>query len=96
MALNERFYLARKREAPIPDTNPLVQAYPNPVKDVLQIHLPKSTTSTLSLLNSLGNVCWTGNGSSLFNIDMNQLPPGLYMLRVETCGEIEIVKVVKY
>ena len=93
---NERFYLTRRREAPMPDANPLAQVYPNPVKDVLQIHLPKSSMSTLSLLNSLGNVCWTGNGSALFNIDMNHFAPGLYLLRVETRGEIEIVKVVKY
>ena len=93
---NERFYLTRRREVLIPDTNPLVQVYPNPVKDVLQIHLPKSSTSTLSLFNSLGNVCWTGTGSSLFNIDMSHFEPGFYMLRVELGGEVETFKVVKY
>ncbi len=95
-AIHNRFYLTRSKEHNAASLKELVELYPNPVKDVLKVQLATSTTSTLSLLNSLGNICWTGTGSSLVNIDMNHLPPGLYLLRVELGGEVEIVKVVKY
>ena len=79
---NQEFLGVRKVEF----IGKLIQAYPNPVQDVLYI---SDTPVEYQLYNSSGNPSRQGNGRS---ISMKDLHPGLYFLSIRN----EMQKIIKY
>lgn len=77
-----------------------ILVYPNPASDylTLMVDLPVSKAIRVKLADSAGQIIktadyWTNNGS--FEIDIQQLPLGLYVLIVETDEGSSAWKVVK-
>jgi hypothetical protein len=60
--------------------------FPNPVKDVLEIKIPVRSPgrATVEVYNLPGEKVHSGNfpGSMAFDLNVSELPPGIYILRV--------------
>lgn len=74
-------------------------AYPNPVKDILQIKSGKGAgcEATISLYNMNGieqNTSSTRNGDD-YQLDISEMPSGVYSLKMTYCNEVFTQKVVK-
>jgi hypothetical protein len=76
--------------------NPLVRVYPNPVRDHLYI-FSESEISRISVFNSFGACIQvlTDESGNTKHINTNNLPSGLYILKIETKTGMEIKKFVK-
>ena len=94
-ALNNRFYLTASKGDFQESLQDQIKLFPNPVRDVVQIHLPQSSTSTLTVLDPLGNIHWIGTGSSLVTLDISHFPAGLYLLKIELGNEIATTRILK-
>ncbi len=74
-----------------------VEAYPNPVKDYLNIRTGESGTATVKLVNSLGGTVYSGElPASPFDpaqVDCRTFPAGVYTLMVNL-GENKVVKTI--
>jgi hypothetical protein len=63
--------------------------YPNPVEDVLNLYLRSDTSGALqvSILNTVGLVVQktvknTPKGTDILNLDVTELPEGIYILKL--------------
>ena len=58
---------------------------PNPARDVIEIQVPTKSQGTWMLLNSVGNVVKQGTwgDSQHLNIDVHELPQGLYLMSLQ-------------
>ncbi len=70
----------------------LVKAWPTPANDVINISLEEplaSTSSVVSIIAIDGKVVetWRSKASSLLQVDVRKLVPGLYVLRIESAGQ---------
>ncbi|MCB0533036.1 MAG: T9SS type A sorting domain-containing protein [Lewinellaceae bacterium] len=80
-------------------TAPALQVFPNPASDQLhvRISLPEANHITTLVANSMGQVLFTSSaeqmpgGEHQRNLDISQLPEGLYWLRL-TIGQETLVK----
>ena len=69
--------------------------YPNPVKGTLNIKY-NDTISNVEVLNLLGqNVNSLSNNSTQAQVDMSNLPNGVYMVRVTSNNKVKTIKVIK-
>jgi hypothetical protein len=80
--------------------SPGLKAYPNPVSRFLVISMTSTTPVTrISLFNSAGLLLRQVDGPSssngLYTLDLQHLPPGLYILQVSTGRKNQWLKVVK-
>ena len=80
-------------ESKINPENP-VQVYPNPVTDQLIIDLGDLNGNTLEIYNLLGqpmkkNVL----KGQIATVDVNDIPPGIYLLRINTSDGIIIKQI---
>lgn len=76
-----------------------VQAFPNPANDKLTITLPASVKqASLSLINATGHAVLESNTASSRTIQLNisQLPKGLYVLHIAYQQSILTEKIVIY
>ncbi len=71
--------------------------YPNPVKSMVTVSMPKSiTTSTsLELTTVSGKKVITRNFKERVDLDLSHLPPGIYILKLITEGRFFTQKLVK-
>ncbi len=70
-------------------------AYPNPVKDVLNIDY-KTNISSVSVFNLLGQqVIEKAVNASHSQIDMSHLPNGSYLVKVTADSQVKTIKVIK-
>lgn len=74
-----------------------INAYPNPVKDYLQISNPDQTISRVMVYNLFGQEIisedWTGKNNT--SLDMTKLASGTYLLSVTTDGKTATRKIIK-
>jgi hypothetical protein len=91
---NNRFYLTLRPQDVTRLERPL-QAYPNPVSDVLTLQSPNDKASSAYLYNQQGKLItsysWIGVGS----LSMQDLPTGVYVLKVKSEYGVEVRKIVK-
>ncbi len=71
--------------------------YPNPVNDMIHISLPeKLKNNTLSVLNSQGRIIKVqSNTSCEIELNLSDLPIGIYLLRIESENRIVVGKMIK-
>ena len=74
-------------EAPNPD-QPRLQAYPNPVGDVVSVNWTGTEPSEATLIDALGRMLgtYTLEPRQAREIDLSARPPGLYVLRTAVRG----------
>jgi hypothetical protein len=82
----------------LPDTK--LVAYPNPTSGILTIEssLTKKETYTIDIINIYGNVIMNQkinvvNGK--FDIDMSNVSPGYYLLKIRTDSKVQYIRVIK-
>ncbi len=96
-AVSGQFQVAAYAEAlstPVFDTNSF-KAYPNPVKDILNLSYSQDISS-VSIFNLLGQEVLSKNlSSSEAQIDMSNLPHGTYLVKVMIGNEVKTIKVLK-
>ena len=75
----------------------IVNVYPNPVTDKLNIVVSKQDVkaNTLKLLNSFGQQLLTKTFASTTFIDMKGFASGTYILQIDDGSEIKTIKIVK-
>jgi hypothetical protein len=73
---------------------PLVEVFPNPVQDYINIALPESAKmATAVLVDAKGKVMANiAFSETQRTVDMQALPPGVYMLRITTDDETVVTK----
>ncbi len=82
--------LASAGEADAPPALPAGRLYPNPVKDKLWVRLPVPTrrVDATAILDVTGRVLLRGAhppvGENQLQFDVSALPPGMYILRVQS------------
>ncbi|HEY8401832.1 MAG TPA: T9SS type A sorting domain-containing protein, partial [Cytophagaceae bacterium] len=70
-------------------------AYPNPVRDILNISYSKDI-SEVAVINMLGQVVISEQVSTTdAKVDMSGLPTGNYLVKVTVDGTVKTIKVVK-
>lgn len=73
-----------------------VTVYPNPAQEVLRIDLPKAGDSHFQLLDARGTILLKTTSHTIHEeIDIRQLPTGIYMLRIESGETVKSFKVIK-
>lgn len=74
-----------------------ISIYPNPVNDMIHISLPeKLKNNTLSVLNSQGRIIKIqSNASCEIELNLADLPIGIYLLRIESENRIVVRKMIK-
>ena len=70
------------------NVNDKIIIYPNPAKDIINIVSSKKIKNIL-IYNSVGQTVYRGNET---RININNLEPGVYIVRIETCKGIETQK----
>jgi len=73
--------------------------FPNPVDDILMIDLQNITNAQIELFSIEGTMVLCKpiqqNGESLMQIQMNELPVGVYILKIQTKGSQSVNKIIK-
>lgn len=75
-----------------------LKVYPNPANSSLTVDLNDNNNCSIRLINSLGQVVYQVEYSleRKQEIDISDLVPGIYLLKIERLGISNIVKVLKY
>ena len=82
----------------IPEATPnpaTVTVYPNPVKDNVIIKLEPHSQSTVTLYDILGRELSSQTTTGTAQIQLDYLPAGIYILKVQNRGMVENFRVVK-
>jgi hypothetical protein len=85
---------AAETMAPFPD----VQTYPNPTQDILQIDVGQENLSaSVAVMNNVGEVVLREESliHSTYQLDMTDLKPGTYYVKVYTNGLAVTKRIVK-
>jgi hypothetical protein len=73
--------------------------YPNPASTEINIALYQSIYGTVTLTNVLGQDVFsttiTGNSGEVKKLDISGLPQGVYMLKIESNGQVVTKKILK-
>ena len=76
-----------------------INAYPNPVKDVMNIDLSNvnNVNGTISILSLDGKLVQTKQitGAGIISFDVSSLPVGMYICRYSNKTEVKTVKIIK-
>jgi hypothetical protein len=79
-----------------PENPAMIKVFPNPVKNMLTIELISANqVMDIDLVNTVGQVCYRINANTSSNIDVSQLSPGIYLLKISTAARTYFLKVVK-
>jgi len=75
------------------EINNQIKVYPNPVESILTIEIEKANGKNYTIVNSTGQTVSSGQiNSSKHEIDLLNLNPGIYLLKIED----NFVKLIKY
>jgi len=78
------------------ETNKSIKVYPNPVTNELVIEIEGNTTKTdFEVLNSLGQVVFTGNMVEKAIVQTSSFTPGMYLIKLESGKTFEFKKIMK-
>lgn len=73
---------------------PSIVAYPNPVLDILSVHVDQASLESIALYNAQGSLVYSGMDTA---IDMTTQAPGVYFLKVNCSGNVtQTLKVIKF
>lgn len=73
-----------------------VNVYPNPTSGLLTVEFNSSAAKSVSVQDLTGRVIMTANSTeSNLNIDMSNLAAGVYYVKLQSEGAVNVVKVVK-
>ncbi|MDP2188828.1 MAG: T9SS type A sorting domain-containing protein [Sphingobacteriaceae bacterium] len=79
-----------------------LEVYPNPVQDVLKVRFKSETTgmATLKVLNVQGQAVYMQeiavfDGENTTQIPFQEMTAGIYLLKVETAGKSQVIRIVK-
>lgn len=76
-------------------TIPNISIFPNPVKESLTINLSNSNIETIKIINVLGKVIYSEKANSNeINISRNNIPSGLYFVKVNSKEKSYTAKVI--
>ena len=67
-----------------------LEVYPNPTEGYVTISLNEKFT--YSLLNLNGQVVKTGAGSNLVSVDLHDVAPGVYSIKIEAADQLIVKK----
>jgi len=68
-----------------PDREKLVSVYPNPTNDFAMIYSKYLYMKQIEVINALGQVCSTQQSAGgTARVDVQNLPQGVYTLRIQT------------
>lgn len=92
MAVEERAVPVAKPDVPAPNADLTLEVYPNPTQGIFRLDLwsPADTKGTLHIRDVLGRSCYQGalalpsGHSSFASVALPPLPPGQYVVRVDT------------
>ncbi|MEO9572210.1 MAG: T9SS type A sorting domain-containing protein [Polaribacter sp.] len=78
-------------------TNTKVKTYPNPTSDFLNIQIENQQIKSIKIFSSIGKevMSFSKKNKSLNNINISQLPKGIYMLQLKTPKSFFIKKIIK-
>ena len=77
-------------------TNDLIKVYPNPTNDRLNLELLKDNTNIqVELYDNIGNKINSINTNNNYSSSLNDLPKGLYILKINNGEYIQIEKLIK-
>ncbi len=93
--ISDRFYLSGNAQLSERKLSDLVQVYPNPVKDKLTIRLPSHEKVSVKLMDSQGRELLTERFKGALEIDIQDYPKGMYVLRLFTKDEVVVTKIIK-
>lgn len=79
--------------AKITDLATVLEVYPNPAKDVLNINLPENTSAKVNIINTLGQLVYTSDITGNNVIDTSKLTEGNYVVKIQTNDEVLTQKV---
>lgn len=68
------------------------KVYPNPSTGTVTINLPTHLTSTLTVMDAMGRIVVSGQGTGAYFLDLNHLSNGVYYLRVTSAGNERVVR----
>ncbi len=73
-----------------------IRVFPNPAKETIKLEIPDNKTSiSVTIINSIGNVIRTYNTEKAeYEISVENLPEGIYYLRVNTPFLNEIKRII--
>ena len=72
-----------------------LMVFPNPVKDELNLLLQKNETTSLQILNHLGQIIDTKEVTKSNKINVSDLTSGIYFIKLDTANTIIISKFIK-
>ena len=71
-----------------------ISIYPNPASDILYINLPL-TNFSFEVINSLGEVIVRSENKSITSVELSNVKPGIYFLKLNVDGQEKQIKFVK-
>lgn len=78
------------------EANNIINIYPNPVNDILNIDLSNHDASNISIINALGEIVFTENVSANhLSLKTNNLISGIYFIKVESKHKTSTIKFIK-
>jgi hypothetical protein len=70
--------------------------YPNPATDVITIEMGNTEPATIEILDITGKVVLIRNNQAQHaTIDINNLPNGIYLVRVRSASQMAVQKIIK-
>jgi Secretion system C-terminal sorting domain len=94
--ISSRFFISQTSKTPsVATTESIVDSYPNPVKDVLNVRVHTGETATVAIVSSTGQVFFKGTMKGETSVAMGHLPDGLYILKVQSSGRSVTRKILK-
>jgi hypothetical protein len=72
-----------------------VQAYPNPVRDLLKLESIVAGSKRITVCDAFGKVVLQSSFESQLTLDFGTMAPGIYFLEVSTAGGHKTVRIVK-
>lgn len=94
--IRDRFFISMTSKAPeVALTEEVVDSYPNPVRDVLNVRVNTGEAAGVKLINSTGQVFFSTSIKGETSVEMGHLPDGLYILKVQSGGRSVTRKILK-
>jgi hypothetical protein len=90
-----RFFLSVENILPERSLADHLEVYPNPVKDKLFIRMPSNEKVTIRLMDTQGKEILSTHFRGSHEIDMQDYPEGMYLLRLFTKEEVVVHKIIR-
>jgi hypothetical protein len=62
----------------------LISVFPNPSSGIFTVNVPDQSNIQASVFDALGKLVSTSNETGTFNLDLSDVPVGIYTLRLDT------------